>query len=146
MIFFAYIKDLFILFLLVISCISMSKSQLGKKRILEILGPSAEQIIQNLSEISPDFANYIIEIGYGEFYSRPGISDKEREQAAVACLIGQGNTGLPLKAHMRGMLNVGYKKSDIIELLIFLIPYVGFPAIVDSMITANVLFKEYENR
>lgn len=120
----------------------MSKYEIGKKRILEILGPSAENTLEMLSEVSKDFTNYIIEVGYADFYNRKDFSDKNREIAAVACLIGQGNTGLPLKAHIKAMLNVGHSKKDIIELLIFLIPYVGFPAIVDAMVIAKSIFEE----
>jgi len=120
----------------------MNKHEIGKKRLGEILGPSSEAIMQSLSEISSDFTNYIIEIGYGEFYARPNFTDKNRELAAVSCLIGQGNTGLPLRSHLKAMLNVGHSKKDIMELLLFLIPYVGFPSIVDSMVTAQSVFEE----
>lgn len=116
----------------------MNKREQGKKRIQEILGKRSEDIIRSFQEISPDFANYVLEFAYGDLYSRPGFSDKYRELAAVACLIGQGNTGLPLKAHLAGMLNVGWKKEEIIELIIFLTGYSGFP----SAVSAITLLKE----
>ena len=62
---------------------------------------------------------------------KPAVVNALPELAAVACLIGQGNTGLPLKVHLNGMLNVGWKKEEIIETLIFLTGYVGFPSCVD---------------
>lgn len=118
----------------------MSKREIGLKRIEEILGSNAVNLINNFSEISPDFANYIIEFGYGELYTRQDISDKSRELAAVANLIGQGNTGLPLKAHIQGMLNVGWTKQEIIEVIIFLVGYSGFPKAVDAIKTAKEVF------
>ena len=121
------------------------QAQTGHKRIQEILGPQSTQIVEMLSAISPDFGRYILEIGYGEFYTRPGISDKTREIAAVACLVGQGSTGLPLKAHLRGMLNVGHTQNDVLEVLLFLIPYVGIPPIVNAMLTVDAVFKEVQN-
>ena len=122
----------------------MDKLEKGRIRIKEILGPTSDQVMAKLSAISSDFANYILEFGYGDIYSRTGLTDKVREVAAVACLIGQGNTGLPLKSHLRGLLNVGHTKHEVLELLIYLMPYVGFPAIVDAMITADGLFKEID--
>lgn len=122
----------------------MDKQERGKIRIKEILGPTSDQVIEKLSAISKDFANYVVEFAYGDIYSRPGLTDKVREVAAVACLIGQGNTGMPLKSHLRGLLNVGHTKHEVLELLIYLTPYIGFPAIVDAMITADGLFKEIE--
>jgi len=120
----------------------MSKQDIGKQRIKEIIGDKAAGLIKMFEEISPDFTKYIIEFGYGDIYARPDFSDKYRELAAVACLIGQGNTNVPLKAHLKGMLNVGWRKQDIIELIIFLIGYVGFPACVDAMLVFGQIIEE----
>lgn len=120
----------------------MNKHEIGKKRIREIIGDKAENIIQMFEAISPDFANYIVDFGYGDLYARDGLSDKYRELAAVACLIGQGNTGLPLKAHLKGMLNVGWTKEEIIELLIFLVGYKGFPDCVNAMLVLKEIINE----
>lgn len=91
----------------------MDKREIGKQRIKQIIGEKSENILKVFEEISPDFANYIIEFGYGELYTREGFSDKYRELAAVACLIGQGNTGLPLKAHLNGMLTrLGQRRNN----------------------------------
>lgn len=120
----------------------LRNQEIGRQRIKEILGYKSEQLIQMFAEISPDFANYIVEFAYGDLYNRPGISDKTREVAAVSCLIGQGNTGLALKAHFRGMLNVGWTPNEVIELLIFLIGYNGFPSIVSAIVTFKEILDE----
>lgn len=120
----------------------MNKHELGKQRIKEILGVQSENIIKNFEAVSPDFANYVVEFAYGDLYARNGFSDKYRELSAVACLIGQGNTGLPLKAHLKGMLNVGWKKEEIIELFIFLTGYAGFPSCVDALMTFKQIIEE----
>lgn len=111
----------------------MSTHEKGKKRIQEILGTNADEIIKSLELVSPDFAKYAVDFAYGDIYARPNFADKHRELAAVACLIGQGNNGVPLKAHLKGMLNVGWKKEEVNELLIFLVGFIGFPSIVDAL-------------
>lgn len=112
----------------------MNRHDLGKKRLTDILGDKAEEVINTFESISPDFAKYVVDFGYGDLYAREGMSDKLREFAAVSCLIGQGNTGLPLKSHLKGMLNVGWTKEQIVELLIFLVGYKGFPSSVDAIL------------
>lgn len=67
----------------------MSKHEKGKQRINEILGGDADKIIQSLQEVSLDYAKYAVDFAYGDIYARPNFSDKYRELAAVACLIGQ---------------------------------------------------------
>jgi 4-carboxymuconolactone decarboxylase len=120
----------------------MNKHEIGKKRIREIIGDKAESMIQMFEAISPDFSNYIVDFAYGDLYTRDGFSDKYRELAAVSCLIGQGNIGLPLKAHLVGMLNVGWTKEEIIELLIFLIGYKGFPDCVNAILVFKEIISE----
>lgn len=117
----------------------------GEKRLREILGEKSEQTLKTLRNISPDFAAYIVNYAYGDIYSRePGLPDKAREVAAVANLMGQGNTGLILKSHLRGMLNVGWTRNEILELLIFLSLYNGFPTSVDAHLKAKEVFDEWE--
>ena len=120
----------------------MQSTENGLKRLQEILGSNGNKIIDSFREISPDFADYIVNFAYGELYTRPGLSDKDRELAAVASLISQGKTGLPLRAHITGMLNVGWTKNEIVELIIFLIGYVGFPSTVDAIKTMHEVFLE----
>jgi 4-carboxymuconolactone decarboxylase len=107
----------------------------GLLRLQEILGEGGKQAIESFYAISPDFAKYIVNFGYGELYNRPAFSDKEKELIAVTSLVSQGRTGLPLKAHIQGMLNVGWTKNEIIELFIFLTGYIGFPSTVEAFKT-----------
>lgn len=123
----------------------MNRNEIGKQRLQEIIGQDAEAIVKHFESVSPDFASYVVNFAYGDLYTREGFSDKNRELAAVACLIGQGNTGLPLKAHLRAMLNVGWKKEDVEELLIFLIGYAGFPSCVDAIGMFKQVLEEIEN-
>ena len=118
--------------------------EIGKKRFKEIVGSQSDLIIEKLRIASPDFADYVLNFAYGNLYNRAGLNDKYREIAAVSNLIGQGSTGLPLKTHLKGMLNVGFKKDEIIELIIFLIGYSGFPRCVEALLTLNSLDQENE--
>ncbi|MBX7146856.1 MAG: carboxymuconolactone decarboxylase family protein [Alphaproteobacteria bacterium] len=111
----------------------MTKEKIGKQRIQDILGDRSTKIIEHFESISPDFAKYIVDFVYGDLYARKNFSDKNRELAAVACMIGRGQTGLPIKAHLKGMLNVGWTKDEIIELIIFLSAYAGFPSTVEVL-------------
>lgn len=120
----------------------MNKHEIGKQKINSIIGPRSEEIINMLSEVSVEYADYVINFAYGDLYSRNGFNDKFRELAAVACLIGQGNTGVPLKAHLEAMMQVGWTKKEVIELIIFLIVYVGFPATVDAIVTLRQILAE----
>jgi 4-carboxymuconolactone decarboxylase len=116
----------------------------GEEKFKTMLGEKNWEVIQKITDISPDFAQYIVDMAYGDIFYRPGFSDKDRELAAVCCMIGQSNLGLPLKAHLRGMMKTGWTKQEIIELMIHLTAYVGFPNTVSALMLADEVFKEME--
>lgn len=45
-----------------------------------------EGVIEGLTGIAPDVGRYVIEFGFGELYSRPGLNPKTKEIAAVAAI------------------------------------------------------------
>lgn len=119
----------------------LDRYQIGRQKMQEVIGQDTDEIIAIYKKISPDYADYIVKFAYGDLYTRPGLSDKLRELAAIACLIGQGNTGLPLKVHLQNMLNVGWKIGEIKEVLIFLLVYIGFPTISETFSVLEEVIK-----
>ncbi len=121
----------------------MTKREKGKQRIKEILGEDVSKgVIDLFTSISPDFKNYVVDFAYGELHARPGLSDKLQEFAIVACLIGQRNNGLPLRAHFHGMFNVGWTKEEVLEMIMLLIGYAGFPDAVGALLTLKEVIDE----
>jgi 4-carboxymuconolactone decarboxylase len=113
------------------------------KKLNEILGPKGEEAIRSLQETSPDFAKYLLNFVYGEIYSRPSnLTNNLREIAAVSCLIGSGSPEGPLQHHIRGMLRTGWVKDDVIELIIFLSVFIGFPAATRALSIAKKTFDD----
>ena len=86
----------------------------GKKHMEQVLGEAnTRELLKKIDAISQDYGHYVTDFAYGDLHSRKGLSDKERELAIVACLIGQRNTGAPLQVHLKGMLNVGWKPKEV---------------------------------
>jgi 4-carboxymuconolactone decarboxylase len=103
-----------------------------------------EGVIENLKDISPDFARYIIEFPFGDIYSRSGLNLKSREIAIVASLVTMGNALSQLKVHINGALNVGCSRTEIIEVIMQMAVYAGFPAALNGLFAAKEVFDERE--
>ncbi len=58
-----------------------SRYEAGLARLSEIDGAAGENVIKALADIAPDLGRYVIEFGFGDIYSRPGLSLKSRELA-----------------------------------------------------------------
>ncbi len=119
--------------------------QRGWKKLQEIDGKAGERVIDSLQDIAPDFAQYIIEFPFGDIYSRPGLDLKSREIAVVAALTALGNATPQLKVHIQGALNVGCSKEEVVEIIMQMAVYAGFPAALNGLFAAKEVFAENDN-
>lgn len=114
----------------------------GLKKLQEIDGKAGEKVIESLASIAPDLAKYTIEFPFGDIYQRPGLDLKSREIATVAALTALGHCLPQLKVHINGALNVGCGPEEIIEVIIQMAVYAGFPAALNAMFIAKEVFEE----
>jgi 4-carboxymuconolactone decarboxylase len=115
----------------------------GLQKLNEIDGEVGERIVASLADIAPDFARYVVEFSFGDIYSRPGLDLKARELAVVAALTAMGNAAPQLAVHIEGALNVGVTREEIVEVIIQMAVYAGFPAALNGLFSAKDVFARY---
>jgi len=118
----------------------------GLDKLVEVDGEAGERVVESLKDISPDLARYLVEFPFGEIYSRPGLDLKSREIAVVAALTALGNAQPQLKVHLHGALNVGCTRQEVIEVIIQMAVFAGFPAALNAMSIAKEVFKERDEK
>lgn len=116
----------------------------GWEKLKQVDGKAGEQVIQSLKDIAPDMAKYTIEFPFGDIYARPGLDLKSREIATIAALTALGNATPQLKVHIRAGLNVGLTKQEIIEVIMQMSVYAGFPSALNGIFAAKEVFEEIE--
>jgi 4-carboxymuconolactone decarboxylase len=114
----------------------------GWNKLGEIDGQQGERVVEALKWVAPDFARLLIEFPVGDIYSRPGLDLKSREIATVAALCVLGNAAPQLKVHIHGALNVGCTPREIVEVLMQMSVYAGFPAAINGLFAAQDVFKQ----
>ena len=112
----------------------------GRRALAEIDGAAGQKVIDALAGIAPDFANYLFEFPFGDIYSRPGLSLRDREIATVAALAAMGNAAPQLKVHIEAAMNVGLSRVEITEILMQMAVYAGFPAALNGLFAAKEVF------
>jgi 4-carboxymuconolactone decarboxylase len=115
----------------------------GWSKLKEIDGEIGEKIFKSLEDISPDLRKYIIEFSFGDIYSRDGTSLKQKEIAVVAALTAMGNVAPQLNVHINGALNVGCSVEEIVEVIIQMSSYSGFPSALNAI---NILKEVIKDR
>jgi 4-carboxymuconolactone decarboxylase len=84
-----------------------SRLEGGKRALAAIDGAAGHNVVASLSDIAPDFGTYLLKFPFGDIYSRPGLTVRDREIATIAALAEMGNAGPQLKVHIEAGLNVG---------------------------------------
>lgn len=114
----------------------------GLEKLREIDGRAGEHVIEALADIAPDFARYLIEFPFGDIYARPQLDLRSREIAVVAALTALGNAAPQLKVHIHGALNVGCSREEVVEVIMQMAVYAGFPAALNGLFAAKEVFAE----
>ncbi|WP_366208863.1 carboxymuconolactone decarboxylase family protein, partial [uncultured Methanobrevibacter sp.] len=121
--------------------ISMSRYEKGKKTLESIQEKSVEEIFKELDDIAPDLSRFVIEYPYSEIYTREELDLKTREICTVTALTVLG-TIPQLKEHINAALNVGNTPAEIVEIIMQMSAYCGFPKSINAMMAAKEVFKE----
>jgi 4-carboxymuconolactone decarboxylase len=112
----------------------------GLAMLEKVDGRGGEEVLQSIREICPDFAQYLVEFPFGDIYARPGLDLKSREIAVVAALTAMGNAAPQLRVHIGAALNVGCTRQEILEVIVQMAVYAGFPAALNGLFAARDVF------
>ncbi|WP_176218619.1 carboxymuconolactone decarboxylase family protein [Rhizobium rhizosphaerae] len=117
-----------------------SRRARGQAALEAIDGEAGEKVVAALKDIAPDFATYLLEFPFGDIYTRPGLSLRDREIATIAALCALGHATPQLKVHIAAGLNVGLTRDEIVEILMQMSVYAGFPAALNGLFAAKEVF------
>jgi 4-carboxymuconolactone decarboxylase len=106
----------------------------GRARFLEVHDERALRSVEGLG----DLGRHIVEFIYGEVYSRPGLTIRDRELAAVAALVALGRSS-QLPAHLRAALKAGLGEDELREVIIQTAVIAGFPPAMNAMSTLRTV-------
>ena len=106
-----------------------TRHERGLRRLAEVDGKAGEEAVAPLG----DLGRYIVEFAFGDVYSRPGLSLRDRELATVAVLTALGGRDLQLRVHLGAALRAGLTEAEIEEVIIHTVLYAGFPTAINAM-------------
>ena len=116
------------------------------KKGMEVLEITNKENIENLSndlkDIAPDLARFVVEFPYSEIYTRKTVDLKTRELATIAALTAMGTAETQLKSHINAALNVDNAPEEIVEIIMQMSAYAGFPAAINGMMVAKEVFQK----
>lgn len=93
----------------------------------------AAGLVEMQTGLAQDLARFGVEFNFGDIYSRPGLSLAQRELLSLASLVTIGGLEAQLRGHTRGALNVGCSAEEILETVIHVVQYCGFPKALNAL-------------
>jgi 4-carboxymuconolactone decarboxylase len=78
---------------------------------------------------------------FGDVWTRPGLALRDRSLVTCAALVALGKDA-ELKMHLRGLLNQGVSQQEVVEMMIHLAHYAGWPCGVNGNRIAREVFSE----
>ena len=94
----------------------------------------------DFQDIAPDLSKYVVEFAFGGIYSRPGLDNKQKVLTTITALVAQGKPQIGM--HIKTCLTVGLTPEEIVGCIMHLIPYTGFPSVLNALTVAKEIFQE----
>ncbi|MGZ5292189.1 MAG: carboxymuconolactone decarboxylase family protein [Actinomycetota bacterium] len=111
--------------------------QRGREKLREVHGDRSLATVEALG----DLGRLIVEVAYGDVYSRPGLTLRERQIASVAALVATGRSS-QLPVHLRSSLNAGLSADELREVIIQTATIAGFPPAMNAMSTLKTIVSD----
>ena len=96
--------------------------------------PSGAQ--RQFGQFAPFLVSMTDDVLFGQVWPRPELARRDRSLITVAALVAGGNTD-QLRFHLRHAIENGATRTELIEAIIHLAFYVGWPKAMSAMAIAK---------
>ena len=121
---------------------SKERYERGSSTLAAVDGPAGLAVVEALAKSFPDFARLVVEFPFGDIYTRSGLDLRARELATVAALCAMGSALPQLRVHVHAALHVGCKPEEVVEVVMQMAVYAGFPAALNGLSVVREVFTD----
>ncbi|NSY37206.1 carboxymuconolactone decarboxylase family protein [Leisingera sp. ANG59] len=116
------------------------------KALSEQVNPGMEEALQaRYDALVPGLSRTIVDVAYGQFYTRGTVDEKTRLLATVAALAALGGQTRPqLKVNVASARAVGASREEISEIIFQMALYGGLPSMINALNAAIEVFEAEE--
>ena len=108
-----------------------------------IFGDAIDEMHASAPEDQKDITvNYLSAFCFGDFYTRKSLDLKTRELLTFSIVSALGGCEAQVKAHVRGNVNMGNTKRNLIDALAQMLPYIGFPRTLNALACVNAVLQD----
>jgi len=109
----------------------------GRARFLEVHDEKALRAVEGLGDLGRTIVSFV----YGDLYTQPALTDRDRELGAVVALTALGRSS-QLPQHLRAALNAGLSPDELREAIMLTASIAGFPPAMNATATLRTILAE----
>lgn len=110
----------------------------------EVLGDNhVDKSLATADELTKPLQDLVIEYGWGSIWARDGLDRRTRSLINIGMLTAL-NRPHELQVHLKGAVNNGCTRHEIVEAVLQTAVYCGMPAALDTMRHVRTLFDELD--
>lgn len=116
---------------------SDSRYEKGLDVQVKYFGPQMKNAMDRYREGQKHFADFLADYCFGDYYTRTGLSDQDRELITFTFIVTLGGCENQLRGHVAGNLSVGNNEEILIAALTVIMPFIGFPRTLNALAIIN---------
>jgi len=122
-----------------------NRKEEGLKKQYEYFGVDLiNQMIDNAPQGQEHFNDFLAGYCFGDFYTRTGLDDADRELITFVMLVSLRGCENQLRAHTQANLTVGNTKETLVSAITVLVPINGFPRTINALAIVNEICDNQE--
>ena len=117
----------------------------GMKTRRDVLGDAhVDRSLAAADELTKPLQDLVVEYGWGAIWTRDGLDRRSRSLINIGMLTAL-NRPHELQVHLKGAINNGCTRVEIVEAVLQTAIYCGMPAALDTMRHVKALFDELDS-
>lgn len=110
-----------------------TRAAAGEQSQIEIFGEGMRGFAQSGPKETRHINKWLADNCFGDYYTRQGLTTREREMITLCFLAAQGGCEPQLVAHVKANLAVGNEKTFLIAVVSQCMPYIGYPRTLNAI-------------
>ena len=108
----------------------------------EVAGDAVDNMLETMPQNQKHFATFLADNCFGDYFTRNGLSQQERELLIFTMLASMGGADPQLKGHIANNVRVGNTKQKMIDTITVLLPFIGYPRTLTALNCLNEIIPE----
>lgn len=114
----------------------------GNQKQVEIFGEGMRGFDKTGPEESRHINKWLADNCFGDYYTRTGLDNRQRELITFCFLAAQGGCEPQLTSHAAGNMRIGNDKQFLIHVISQCLPYIGYPRSLNALRCVNEAAKQ----